>query len=69
LAYIKVIDGHIKAGDQLHLIHSENTIIPTEVGHFTPEYQADKLVSDGQIGYIITGQKSVRDVQIGDTII
>ncbi len=69
LAYVKVVDGEIKAGEEVHLIHSENTFNPPEVGHFTPEYKADKVVKEGQIGYIVTGQKSVRDVQIWDTIL
>ena len=64
LAYVKVVDGTIKAGEQIHLIYSENEFSPPEVGHFTPEYKADKVVKEGQIGYIVTGQKSVRDVQI-----
>jgi translation elongation factor EF-4 len=39
-------------------------VTPTEVGYFTPEYKADKILSEGQIGYVVTGQKSVREVQI-----
>lgn len=69
LAYVKVVDGSIKAYENLNLIYSENTIEPTEVGHFTPEYYADKMLHEWQIGYIVTGQKSVRDVQIWDTIL
>jgi len=69
LAYVKMIDGHMKPYEDVHLVYSENTIEPTEVGHFTPNYKADKILKEGQIGYIVTGQKSVRDVQIGDTII
>lgn len=64
LAYVKVVDGEIKPGEKLHLIYSENDILPTEVGHFTPDYKADKMLKEGQIGYIVTGEKSVRDVSI-----
>jgi GTP-binding protein LepA len=49
LAYVKVVDGSFKAGDQVHLIHSQTSFTPTEVGHFTPEYQADETLSEGQI--------------------
>lgn len=69
LAYVKVIDGEVKVGQELNLIYTENTIYPTEVGHFTPDYKADKILKEWQIGYIVTGEKSVRDVSIGDTII
>jgi len=69
LAYVKVVDGEIKPGENLHLIYTENDVTPTEVGHFTPDYKADKILKEGQIGYIVTGEKSVRDVSIWDTII
>jgi translation elongation factor EF-4 len=46
---VKVVDGSFKAGETVHLIHSQTTFIPTEVGYFTPEYQADKILSEGQI--------------------
>ncbi|MDO4713727.1 MAG: EF-Tu/IF-2/RF-3 family GTPase [bacterium] len=69
LAYVKVVDGSFSAGDEVYLVHSEKSFQPTEVGHFTPEYHADKTLSEGQIGYILTGQKSVRDVKIGDTML
>ena len=69
LAYVKVVDGTFKAGEQVYLIHSQTSFITTEVGYFTPDYKADSALSEGQIGYITTGQKSVRDVKIGDTIV
>ncbi len=69
LAYVKVVDGEIKSGQNLHLIYTENDIVPTEVGHFTPDYKVDKVLKEGQIGYIITWEKSVRDISIWDTMI
>jgi hypothetical protein len=39
----------MKAGNTLHLVHSENIITPTEVGYFTPDYKSDKLLKEGQI--------------------
>lgn len=69
LAYVKVVDGEIKSGQNLHLIHTDNNVLPTEVGYFTPDYKADKVLKEWQIGYIVTGEKSVRDVSIGDTMI
>lgn len=69
LAYVKVVDGSFSAGDEVYLIHSEKSFQPTEVGYFTPEYFPDKTLNEGQIGYIVTGEKSVREVKIGDTMI
>lgn len=69
VAYVKMVDGDMKTGDTLHLIHSEKNIVATEVGYFTPKYVKNRLLKEGQIGYIVTGQKSVRDAKIGDTIL
>jgi translation elongation factor EF-4 len=42
---------------------------PTEVGHFAPDYSKDKTLTEWQIWYIVTWEKSVRDAQIWDTIL
>ena len=69
VAYVKVVDGSFKKWDTLHLVHSHTSITPPEVGYFTPQYVKDTALHKGQIGYIVTGQKSVRDAKIGDTIV
>ena len=69
VSYIKVLSGKITKEMPVHLIYSENDIKPTEVGHFAPDYVADTDIHAGQIGYMVTGEKSVRDAQIGDTIV
>ena len=69
VSYIKVLSGQITKDMPVHLVYSHNDIRPTEVGHFAPDYVADPALTAWQIGYIITGEKSVRDAQIGDTII
>ncbi len=69
VSYLKVVEGTFKAGQNIHLVHTQSAIKPTEVGHFNPEYTADKTLSEGQIGYLVTGEKSVRDAQIWDTLL
>lgn len=68
VTYIKVVDGSFQVGKNYHLLYSENIIQPSEVGYFDPEYHKDKIVQSWQIWYIVTGQKSVRDAKIWDTI-
>lgn len=51
------------------LIYSEKKITITEVGYFNPNYNSSKVLETGEIGYIVTGAKTVRDIKIGDTII
>lgn len=49
VAYIKMVEGSFKSGDKLYLIHTQKFVDVVEVGHFTPEYQSDKKVTQGQI--------------------
>lgn len=69
VVYVKVLDGSFRIGDMVHLPYSEKSFALTEVGHLTPRYHKDPVLSSGQIGYLCTGQKSVRDAKIGDTVI
>ncbi len=69
VSYIKVVEGKFKGGDEIYLIHTDNTIKPPELGHFAPDYSPDITLNQWQIGYIITWEKSVRDAQIWDTLI
>ncbi len=69
VAFVKVIDGAFHPDEDVQLIHSHKTLAPNEVGHFSPQYVKDNAIKEGQIGYIVTGQKSVRDAKIGDTIL
>ena len=68
VAYVKVVDGKLEEGKPVALGHSEVQIRPTEVGYFTPAYAKDTSLQEWQIGYVVTGQKSVRDAKIGDTM-
>ncbi len=69
VAYIKMVEWSFKAGDKLYLVHTQKFVDVVEVGHFTPEYATDKKITQGQIWYVVTWEKSVRNVQIGDTMI
>jgi GTP-binding protein LepA len=69
VCYVKCVDGNITTNTPLQLIHSQTTITPTEVGYFAPKYHKNAALDAGQIGYIVTGQKSVRDARIGDTML
>lgn len=69
VTFVNVTDGRFKVGDQLNFIHTGTRATVTEVGHFTPKYAKDDYLAQGQIGYIVTGLKSVRDASVWDTIL
>lgn len=67
--YVKMVDGSFKAKSKVRLIYSQKDFDPVEVWHFDPDYCKDENLVSGQIWYIVTWQKSVRDAKIGDTVL
>ncbi len=69
MAYVRVIDGSLTAGDKVRFIGTEAESEIIEVGYFAPEIKkADKL-NKGEIGYVVTGVKHIEDCRVGDTIL
>ncbi|AKM82398.1 TPA: elongation factor 4 [Candidatus Berkelbacteria bacterium] len=68
IAYVKVFEGRLEIGDKINFFATKKIGETVEVGEFKLKYQAtDELVA-GEIGYIVTGAKSISEVQVGDTI-
>lgn len=68
VAYIRVMDGTVKAGQTIKFMASGRQIIVQEVGVFKPDFVKVNSLSAGEIGYVITGLKEVKDVRVGDTL-
>lgn len=69
LAYMRVFDGSIGAGDLAHLFASKAEFKIKEAGYFLPQLTGTKSIGSGEIGYIATGLKEPEKVKIGDTVI
>ncbi len=68
IAYVRVMDGKIKAGEKISFVSNKKETEALEVGIFTPDYKATGNLSAGEIGYIASGLKEVSDCRVGDTI-
>jgi len=68
IIHCRIIDGTVRSGDTIRLMHGETTHRVEEVGVFLLPRQKRDSLSAGNVGYIIAGIKTVSDVQIGDTI-
>ncbi|MBT3356263.1 elongation factor 4 [bacterium] len=68
LAYVRIVDGAVKAEDDIRLMVGGRDAHIIEVGKFTPALEKLDLLSTGDIGYIATGLKSVDQCKVGDTI-
>lgn len=68
LAYVRLIDGELRRGEEIRFLMSGARCRPKEVGYFTPEFRPAEKLRAGEIGYIATGLKEPALVRIGDTI-
>ncbi|MFH1375635.1 MAG: translation elongation factor 4 [Patescibacteria group bacterium] len=66
--YVRNFSGEIKKGDRLKLLRANAKFEALEVGCFKPQYSPTSSINAGEIGYIITGLKSVRDARVGETV-
>ena len=68
IAYIRVISGLIRANDTLRLMNTSVDLKPVEIGVFAPDLRPSSVLEAGEVGYIATGLKTVRECRVGDTI-
>ena len=68
IAYVRVMDGSVKKGDKILLMSNQKSYEVDEVGFFSPAMQKKDELSSGEVGYIISGIKDVRNCRVGDTI-
>ena len=69
VAYVRVMDGKIKIGDEIKLMATGKTFTVVEVGYFAPgQYMPVKEIKAGEVGYIAASIKSLTDIRVGDTI-
>ncbi len=68
IAHIRVNDGVIAKADRIKVMSSGRTAEIVEVGVFTPAPKATDRLESGQVGYVATGFKDVRECTVGDTL-
>ena len=68
LAYVRVVDGEVRAEEKVLMMMNSVESDVIEVGFFKPDLQKTDVLETGQIGYIATGLKSIKDCGVGDTI-
>lgn len=68
VAYIRVVDGSIKKGEKIKLLATKAQSEALEVGIFRPDYNPTGELHAGEIGYVVTGFKSVHECRVGDTM-
>ena len=68
VTYVRVIDGRIPLRDKIKMMSTGETHETLEVGVISPEPVATEAIGVGEVGYLITGVKDVRQSRVGDTV-
>ena len=68
IAYFKVVNGVIATGDHVKFFNTEREYDADEVGVLKMDMVPRKELRTGDVGYIISGIKTSREVRVGDTI-
>ncbi|MDT8914583.1 translation elongation factor 4 [Amycolatopsis sp. PS_44_ISF1] len=68
VTYIRVVDGRITPREKIRMMSTGATHELLEVGIISPEPKPSKGLGVGEVGYLITGVKDVRQSKVGDTV-
>jgi GTP-binding protein LepA len=67
-AYFKIMNGTIRKGDHVKFVNQGMDYYADEIGVLKLKFEPQKELKAGNVGYIISGIKSAREVKVGDTI-
>ena len=68
IAYVRVMDGRLGSRARIRMMQTESEAEVIEIGYFSPALFPVGELAAGEVGYIATGFKNVKDCQVGDTI-
>ncbi|WFE31651.1 translation elongation factor 4 [Micromonospora sp. WMMD975] len=68
VTYVRVIDGRISARDRIKMMSTGAVHELLEIGVISPEMVKADALGVGEVGYLITGVKDVRQSRVGDTV-
>ncbi|HEX6578844.1 MAG TPA: translation elongation factor 4 [Jiangellaceae bacterium] len=68
VTYVRVIDGHLSPRERILMLSTRATHELLEIGVISPEMTPSQGLGVGEVGYLITGVKDVRQSKVGDTI-
>jgi GTP-binding protein LepA len=65
---VRVVNGVLRPKDKILLMATGATHLVEQVGVFTPKSRAREQLSAGEVGFVISGIKELRDAHVGDTV-
>ena len=68
VAYVKIVNGTVRKGDQVKFVATEKQYNVDEVGVLKLALDPRESLSAGDVGYIISNIKTAREIKVGDTV-
>ena len=68
VSLVRVVDGHLSAGERIRIMSTGREFEVDEVGVFTPRRTKTNGLSAGEVGYLVAGIKDIDGAPVGDTI-
>jgi GTP-binding protein LepA len=68
IAYVRIVDGELREGERVSMVAAGSTTDILEAGYFHPRLTSVGRLTSGEVGYIATGFKNVKDCRVGDTV-
>ncbi|MBG6054444.1 GTP-binding protein LepA [Salinibacterium sp. CAN_S4] len=68
ITYVRMIDGHLSPRERIQMMSTRAVHELLEIGVSSPEPTPTKGLGVGEVGYLITGVKDVRQSKVGDTV-
>ncbi len=65
---VRVVEGTLMSGETIHFMHAGRDYKVDELGYNQIKLIPRKQPSVGEVGYVVAGVKSVKDIEIGDTL-
>lgn len=68
IAFIRVITGHLDDNSNIRFLSTNKSLRLIELGYLAPHEVKVENLTEGEVGYIATGLKNIKDVRVGDTV-
>jgi GTP-binding protein LepA len=68
IAYVRIVEGVVQANNIVRMMATNADVKPVEIGIFSPGMVPINELSAGDVGYIATGLKTVKECRVGDTL-
>jgi GTP-binding protein LepA len=68
IAYVRVVDGSLRSRSRIRMMATGLESEAEEVGAFAPDPSPRPELGVGEVGYLIVGEKDVRQAKVGDTV-